>query len=393
MAERGGYGVKRNYKLLNWEQNEFPIACKPCLGDSDYMRILKKPLGAECKLCTRPYTTFNWRTENHKMIKTEICSTCAKINNCCQSCIYDLKFGLPIDIRNKLMGDQKVELLMSEGNRDLFAHLANENYERLNLPYDKMDDFELGKGIGKRGEGFDRNGKSQVGGEGFEGRKRGFYGRNCEGLKIVEEFIEKNKKKDPDFEKKLKERKKICRFFLQGKCIKENCEFLHLNKKNLKLDEYYKMGQEQKNLTLNYNKSKKIFLNENSNFIRMKYINKNEEEIVREKIEELIDTEFEIVFENDLSLLKFSEKTDAEKFLKIFLDSFTINGRKISLEWFVGKKEYQSDDDFDIPLPSTIDKKIDQKDIKNIFLENLDKKFEYKKKEDLEGGKLNLVDY
>ena len=443
MAERGGYGVKRNYKLLNWEQNEFPIACTSCMGDSTYLRMLKKPLGAECKICTRPYTTFSWKTEKHKNIKTEICSTCSKINNCCQSCIYDLKYGLPIDVRNKLIGDQKVELLMSEGNRDLFAHLANENYDNLNLPYDKIDknvEEQIYKGIGyncdlvnnsEEGEskndvnltigggfgkirGNDKNGINKIFGNVEEqnsekinndenkiNRDKKVISKNEIDSTIgaeygkIRDFIDKNKKIDPNFEKKLKARKKICRFYQSEKCSKKNCEFLHLKKKDLKTktDEYYKMTPTQKSITENYKKSKKIFLSENSNFIRMKYISKNEEKLTKEKIENLIDFEFSIIFLNGKSLIKFKKKEQAEKFLKIFLNSFTINGRKIDLEYFHSyQKNIFSEDDSEIPLPKIIDKK-NVKDVRNIFLEGLNKKFVYKKKEDREGGKLNLVDY
>lgn len=42
------------------------------------------------------------------------------------------------------MGDKKVDLLISEGNKDLFAHLANENFDNLILPYDeKKGDEEI----------------------------------------------------------------------------------------------------------------------------------------------------------------------------------------------------------------------------------------------------------
>lgn len=136
----GGYGVKKEGKLLNWEKNSFPIACDKCLGPQKYMRMLKKPLGNECKVCERPYTSFHWKIGNNpRFKKTQICSTCSKINNCCQVCIYDLEFGLPIDIRNRIMGDNKVELMTSEGNKDMFAALMDDNVDKLKLPYKKMN--------------------------------------------------------------------------------------------------------------------------------------------------------------------------------------------------------------------------------------------------------------
>lgn len=137
MAERAGYGVKRDYRVLNWEQNDFPILCDDCLGESSHLRILKKPLGAECKLCSRPYTTFHWKPKGNKarIRRTEVCSTCSKINNSCQACVQDLELNLPIDIRNKLMGENKVELLVSEGNRDIFTSLYEANSGNKPLPY------------------------------------------------------------------------------------------------------------------------------------------------------------------------------------------------------------------------------------------------------------------
>ena len=36
------------------------------------------------------------------------------------------------------MGDKKVELMMSEGNRDVFAALVEENVDKLKLPYRKL---------------------------------------------------------------------------------------------------------------------------------------------------------------------------------------------------------------------------------------------------------------
>ena len=40
------------------------------------------------------------------------------------------------------MGDKKVELLISEGNRDIFAQLASENFDKLKLPYDDMPELD-----------------------------------------------------------------------------------------------------------------------------------------------------------------------------------------------------------------------------------------------------------
>ena len=67
--------------------------------------MLKLPHGRECKICERPFTVFRWKAGNegarHKM--TEICRTCAKVKNACQTCVLDLRFGVPIAVRDAAM--------------------------------------------------------------------------------------------------------------------------------------------------------------------------------------------------------------------------------------------------------------------------------------------------
>jgi pre-mRNA-splicing factor RBM22/SLT11 len=48
----------------------------------------------ECKVCVRPFTVFRWQpgTKGH-FKKTEICQTCCKLKNVCQTCLLDLEFG------------------------------------------------------------------------------------------------------------------------------------------------------------------------------------------------------------------------------------------------------------------------------------------------------------
>lgn len=48
-----------------------------------------------CKMCDRPYTVFKWRPgRGEGMRQTQVCQTCSKIKNLCQTCILDLQFGM-----------------------------------------------------------------------------------------------------------------------------------------------------------------------------------------------------------------------------------------------------------------------------------------------------------
>ena len=89
------------YNRQNWEESEFPILCQTCLGDNPYIRMTKEKYGKECKICARPFTVFRWCPgARMRFKKTEVCQTCSKIKNVCQTCLLDLEYGLPIQVRD-----------------------------------------------------------------------------------------------------------------------------------------------------------------------------------------------------------------------------------------------------------------------------------------------------
>lgn len=89
------------YNRQNWEDSEFPILCQTCLGDNPYVRMIKERYGKECKICNRPFTIFRWCPgARMRFKKTEICQTCARLKNVCQTCLLDLEYGLPIQVRD-----------------------------------------------------------------------------------------------------------------------------------------------------------------------------------------------------------------------------------------------------------------------------------------------------
>lgn len=81
----------------------------------------KQPLGAECKVCTRPFTLFRWLPgQGMRYKKSEICQTCAKGKNVCQTCMLDLQFGLPTQVRDTALG-HKSAAPTTAINREYYA--------------------------------------------------------------------------------------------------------------------------------------------------------------------------------------------------------------------------------------------------------------------------------
>eukprot|EP01039_Chlorochromonas_danica_P001077 gene1077-1167_t len=119
--------VQANTALRQWENSDFPTLCEACLGENPYVRMLVDRYGASCKMCQRPFTIFKWRPgrgEGYR--KTEVCQTCAKVKNLCQTCLLDLQLGLPSQLRDAVLSSVDGELALPESdvNREYQAQQA-----------------------------------------------------------------------------------------------------------------------------------------------------------------------------------------------------------------------------------------------------------------------------
>lgn len=97
--------IKRDDVKQAWEgDTEFPLVCETCLGDNPYVRMTKEAHGKKCQICENPFTVFAWQAGTKgRLKKVEICRSCAQAKNVCQVCVYDLQYGLPVKVRDRVL--------------------------------------------------------------------------------------------------------------------------------------------------------------------------------------------------------------------------------------------------------------------------------------------------
>ncbi|XP_023609895.1 pre-mRNA-splicing factor RBM22 isoform X2 [Myotis lucifugus] len=79
-----------------------------------------------CEICARPFTVFRWCPGvRMRFKKTEVCQTCSKLKNVCQTCLLDLEYGLPIQVRDAGLSF-KDDMPKSDVNKEYYT----QNMER-----------------------------------------------------------------------------------------------------------------------------------------------------------------------------------------------------------------------------------------------------------------------
>lgn len=110
--------------------SEFPAICDNCCGSNKHIKMIRQADGEECKICTRPFTVYRWNiaSEANKSMKTIICPTCSRARNCCQSCMLDITYLIPLEVRDmalKMAGLPNIYSVTSSSNREVKAIMAD----------------------------------------------------------------------------------------------------------------------------------------------------------------------------------------------------------------------------------------------------------------------------
>jgi len=68
--------------------------------------MTQEKFGKKCQVCETPFTVFAWQAGTKGRLKrVEICKSCAQAKNVCQVCIYDLQYGLPVKVRDRILAE------------------------------------------------------------------------------------------------------------------------------------------------------------------------------------------------------------------------------------------------------------------------------------------------
>ncbi|KAF4576753.1 Pre-mRNA-splicing factor slt11 [Pleurotus pulmonarius] len=183
---------KADINKAGWEQSEFPILCETCLGDNPFIRMSKQEFGRSCGTCARPFTVFRWNPGTGMRYKTTvICQTCAKVKNVCQTCLLDLEYGLPTQVRDTALAVQS-EAPTSDINREYYA----QNMEA------KMEGDKSMLGTGRT-------------------------------QSVGKEMLKQLARTDPYYKRN---RPHVCSFFVKGECSRGNeCPYRHEKPENNEL--------------------------------------------------------------------------------------------------------------------------------------------------------------
>ena len=127
-------------------QDDFPMVCETCLGHNPYVRMVKMPFGEKlCSVSQVPYQSFRWKAGPKGRYKETIVSfVIARDRNICQACLNDMKYGLPVGVRDKLLQEEQSQIAMPHsdvGQRFYHEQQAQQQSSGQMVPHTMSNDM------------------------------------------------------------------------------------------------------------------------------------------------------------------------------------------------------------------------------------------------------------
>lgn len=293
------------YNRQNWESSDFPILCQTCLGDNPYMRMIREKYGKECTICNRPFTVFRWCPgAKMRYKKTEVCQTCAKAKNLCQTCLLDLEYGLPVQVRDHALKMQD-NMPRSDVNREY---------------YQQNNEVAL----------------SKTGGQGGAGGK------------APNELLMKLARTTPYYKRN---RAHICSFWVKGECKRgEECPYRHemptdpndpLANQNIK-DRYYGVDDPVAEKLLKRAADMPKLTPPNDKAITTIYVGGLDANIKEQDLRDVFYQYGEIrninlVLKSGCAFVNYSQRESAERAVQGAFNKLIIKGRRLKILWGKGQ--------------------------------------------------------
>lgn len=293
------------YNRQNWEDSEFPILCQTCLGDNPYVRMIKEKYGKECKICSRPFTIFRWCPgARMRFKKTEVCQTCARLKNVCQTCLLDLEYGLPIQVRDAALkiADQ---IPQSDVNKEYYI-------QNVDAEVSNTDGTQAAGTVGKS--------------------------------LAPSEILSKLARTAPYYKRN---RPHICSFWVKGECKRgEECPYRHdkpnepddpLSEQNIK-DRYYGRNDPVAEKILKRAATLPSLETPEDKTITTLYVGNLHEDITEPEVRDNFYQYGEIrtitlVPKQQCAFVQYTKRSSAEQAAEKTFGKLVMNGRKITIKW------------------------------------------------------------
>lgn len=294
--------------------------------------MIKERYGKECKICARPFTIFRWCPgARMRFKKTEVCQTCSKLKNVCQTCLLDLEYGLPTQVRDAAL---KVvdEIPQSDTNKEFYLQNVE---QKMALNGGEMPGTSAG-------------GKAQPGSD----------------------VLAKLARTTPYYKRNLPH---ICSFWVKGECKRgEECPYRHekpnepddpLSEQNIR-DRYYGVNDPVAEKLLKRAASLPVLEIPSDKTITTLYVGNVGEHLTEVDIRDQFYQYGEIrnvtlVPKQQCAFVQFTKRSGAELAAEKTFNKLVLGGKKLSIRWAYSQAKQATASSSSAPLRPRIDPRLD----------------------------------